>query len=110
MTWFEAFALTLLIEAPAAALLGLALKLPPLRCALAAVVASTVTHPILWTIYPHTYGYFGAFAIPLLEAAVIAAETPAYRMLATPRWIDAALLSLIVNAVSWGAGEVIYAV
>jgi hypothetical protein len=109
VTQLEAFALTLAIEAAAAAALGRALKLDPLRCALAAAAASTVTHPILWAIHPHTYGYFGAFATPILEAAVIAAETPFYRALAARRWVDAALLSLVVNAASWGAGEVIYA-
>ncbi len=109
LTQLDAFALTLAIEAATAAALGPALKLGPLRCALAAVAASTVTHPILWGIHPYTYGYFGAFTTPVLEVAVIAAETPFYRLLATPRWIDAALLSLIANAASWGAGELIYA-
>src|SRR5262249_47950598 len=109
MTQWDAFALTLIIEALVAAPLGYALKLPPLRCALAAVAASTLTHPILWAIHPEAYGYFGAFTTPVLEVVVIAAETPFYRVLATPRWIDAALLSLVANAASWGAGEVIYA-
>ena len=109
LTQLDAFALTLVIEALVAALVARALKLSTLRCALAAVAASTVTHPILWAIYPQTYGYFGAFTTPALEVAVIAVETPFYRAIATPRWIDAALLSLIANAASWGAGEVIYA-
>ena len=109
MTQLDAFVLTLAIEAAVAAALGLGLKLNPLRCVLAAVAASTVTHPILWAIYQHAYGYFGALTTPVLEVAVIAAETPFYRALATPRWIDAALLSLVVNAASWGAGELIYA-
>lgn len=109
MTQLDAFVLTLAIEAAAAAALGRGLKLNALGCVLAAVAASTVTHPMLWAIYPHTYGYFGALTTPALEVAVIAAETPFYRALATPRWIDAALLSLVVNTASWGAGEFIYA-
>ena len=109
MTQLEAFALTLVIEATVAAGLGRALNLSPVGCALAAVAASTVTHPILWAIYADTYGYFGAFNIPVLEVAIIAAEAPFYRALATQRWIDATLLSLVANAASWGAGEVIYA-
>jgi hypothetical protein len=50
----------------------------------------------------------GAMTTPVLEAAVFLAEAPVYRMLATRRWDDALLLSLLVNAVSWAAGEIIY--
>lgn len=109
LTQLDAFALTLAIEAVAAAVLGAALKLDPLKCALAAVAASTLTHPILWAVHASVVGYLDAFATPVLEVAVIAAEAPFYRALARTSWIDAALLSLVVNAASWGAGELIYA-
>jgi hypothetical protein len=48
-------------------------------------------------------------ATPLLEACVIAAEVFAYRIVATPRWDEAALLSVMANAASWWGGEAIYA-
>jgi hypothetical protein len=101
-------ALTLLIEAAVAAALAPVFARAALRCVAAAVIASTITHPILWAIYGDAQTLFGAFTTPVLEAGVIAAETIAYRVLATPRWDEAALLSLLVNAASWGAGELIY--
>mgnify|MGYP001602220022 CR=1 FL=1 len=109
LTQLEAFALTLAIEALAAFALGRSLKLPPLKCAVAAVAASTLTHPILWAVFADAAAFFGTSTTPLLEVAVMAAETPFYRALATARWRDAALLSIVVNAASWGAGELIYA-
>ena len=108
LTQSEAMALTLLIEAAVAAALAPVFARPAMRCAAAAVIASTITHPILWTIYGDAQTLFGAFTTPVLEAGVIAAETIAYRVLATPRWDEAALLSLLVNAASWSAGELIY--
>ena len=109
LTQLEAFALTLAIEGAVAAAAATRLNLSPLKCAVAAVAASTITHPILWAIYAEAYGYFAALTTPILEAFVISAETLAYRAIATRRWDEAALLSLLANAASWGAGEVIYA-
>jgi hypothetical protein len=100
--------LTLVIEGAAAAALAIPLARNPLLCAAAAIVASCVTHPILWAIYYDCVPYFGALTTPLLELAIMAAETLAYRAIATPRWSEAALLSIIANAVSWGVGELIY--
>jgi hypothetical protein len=109
LTQLEAFALTLLIEATVAVCLGWRLSLSPLNCALAAAVASSLTHPILWAVFGDASTLLGAWTTRLLEAAIIAAETPFYRLIAASRWRDAVLLSIIVNAASWGAGELIYA-
>lgn len=109
LTQLDAFALTLAIEATVAAGIGRALRLDPLRCALAAVIASTLTHPTLWAVYRTAQDYLGAHTIPILEALIMAAETIAYRAIATKRWREAALLSIAANAASWGAGERIYA-
>lgn len=109
LTQTEAMALTLVIEAAAAAALAPAFRRAAWLCAAAAVVGSCVTHPILWAVYYDAAATLGPFTTPILEATIIAAETLAYRALATPRWDEAALFSLIVNAASWGAGELIYA-
>ena len=109
LSQLEAYGLTLAIEATMAAALGRALKLDPRACALAAIVGSTVTHPTLWTIYRSAQDYLGAQTIPILEIIIMAAETVAYRVMATKRWPEAALLSVIANGASWGAGELIYA-
>jgi hypothetical protein len=108
MTQLEAMALTLAIEATAAAALAPAFARTALKCAAAAIAASIVTHPILWAVHADARALFGAMTTPALEAMVIAAETIAYRAVATPRWDEAALLSLLVNAASWGAGVLIY--
>jgi hypothetical protein len=102
-------ALTLLIEAVVAAALAPVFARARLWCAAAAVIASAITHPILWAVHADVRSVMGAFTTPALEACIIAVETLAYRVLATPRWLEAAWLSLLANAASWGAGVVIYA-
>jgi hypothetical protein len=109
LTQIEAFALTLLIEAAVSACLAWRLALSPLTCALAALAASSFTHPTLWAVFADASTILGAWTTPLLEAVIMAAETPFYRAIAAARWRDAALLSILVNAASWGAGELIYA-
>lgn len=109
LTQTEAMGLTLMIEGATAAALAPALARASLAAAAAAVAASCLTHPILWAIYWDATHLFGALTTPALEAAIIATETLAYRAVATPRWDEAALLSLLVNAASWGAGEALYA-
>jgi hypothetical protein len=101
--------LTLVIESVVAASLAPAFARAALFCAGAAIIGSCVTHPILWAVYYEALAVIGAMTAPILEGAIMAAETLAYRALATPRWDEAALLSLLANAASWGAGELIYA-
>ena len=109
MTQLEAMALTFILEAGVATALAAAFGRGVLMCAAAAVAGSTVTHPILWAVFYDVQAAYGDLATPVLEAAVIVAETLAYRALATPRWDEAALFSVLANAVSWWAGEAIYA-
>ena len=109
LTQLEAMGLTLVIEGTAAFALAPVLGLRPAPCALAAILASTVTHPILWAVFYSVYAGLGALTTPVLEAIIVLAEAPFYRTLARTRWDDALLMSLLVNAASWGAGEAIYA-
>lgn len=109
MTQLEAMALTFAIEAAVAAVLAPAFCRAALWCVAAAIAGSTVTHPILWAVFYDVQAAYGMMATPVLEAAVIAAETLAYRAIATPRWDEAALLSVLANAASWWGGELIYA-
>jgi hypothetical protein len=101
--------LTLVLEAAVAAALAFPLARNPFLCAAAAIVASCVTHPLLWAVFYDVVPILGAYTTPLLEIAIMAAETLAYRAIATPRWSEAALFSILANAASWGAGELIYA-
>ena len=109
MTQLEAMALTFAIEAPVAALLAIWFARKPLLGAGAAIAGTTITHPILWAVYYSARTALGALTTPILEGVIIAAETLGYRAIATPRWDEAAVLSLLANAASWGAGELIYA-
>jgi hypothetical protein len=109
LTQTEAFVLTLAIEAVAAAALAQALSLAAWRCALAAAAASTLTHPLLWAVFPHAHALLGSAATPLLEATVMAVELPFYVLIARARFATAAVLSILANAASWLTGELIYA-
>lgn len=109
LTQLEAMGLTLVIEGAFAAALAPAFARAALLCAAAAIAGSCITHPLLWAVYYDAKTLIGPMTAPVLEAAIIAAETLAYRLIATPRWDEAALLSLLANAASWGAGELIYA-
>ncbi len=109
MTQLDAMALTYAIEAPVAALLAPLFGLSRLHCAAAAIAGTTITHPVLWGVFASATSIFGSLTTPVLETLVFLAESIAYRALVTPRWDEAILLSLLVNAASWGAGELIYA-
>ena len=109
MTQLEAMALTYAIEGAVAAALAPAFERAALLCAAAAIAGSTVTHPILWAVFYDVQAVYGPLSTPVLEAGVIVAETVAYRLLATSRWDEAALFSVLANAASWWIGELIYA-
>lgn len=109
LTQLEAFALTLAVESVMAVALAPSFQISRGRAVLSAVAGSTVTHPLLWHFFYEVYAVVGALTTPMLEAVVILAEAPFYRYLAGAKGTEAFLLSLLVNAASWVAGELIYA-
>jgi hypothetical protein len=109
MTQLEAFALTLAVESVTAVALAPAFQISRGRALLSAVAGSSLTHPLLWYYFYTVYAVMGPLTTPSLEALVILAEAPFYRVLATRKWTEALLLSLLINAASWAAGELIYA-
>jgi hypothetical protein len=109
LTQLEAMALTFALEAGVAAALARAYGRAVLKCIAAAIAGSMFTHPILWAVFYDVQAAYGHLATPALEACVIVAEVFAYRLLATPRWDEAALFSVLANAASWWIGELIYA-
>ncbi len=109
MTQTDALALTLIVEGITALAIARAIKLSPASCALAAMLASLLTHPVLWAVFYDVHAVLGTLTTPLLEVAVFLAETPIYRWIAGCRWREVLLASLVVNAASWGTGEIIYA-
>jgi hypothetical protein len=109
LTQLDAMGLTLVVEVAVAAALGPVFARAALLCAAAAILGSCITHPILWSIFYDAQAAIGPFATPILEGAIIVAETFAYRALATPRWEEAGLFSVLANAASWGVGEIVHA-
>jgi hypothetical protein len=109
VTQLEAFTITLFVEAVVAFVVAPGFRAKPWRAALAAVLGSALTHPILWHFANALHAQLGRLTIPSLEALVVLAESIAYRGLATKRWAVALMLSFLVNLASWLVGEIIYA-
>ncbi len=109
LSQLEAYAITLAVEAAVAALLARRFGANWRRAALAAALGSALTHPVFWNAAYWLYPALKGFAVPLLEALVIAVESAGYRLLATPRWRTALILSALANAASWLMGALLYA-
>lgn len=107
LTQAQALMITLSVEGALAALIGPRFGATRLRAAAAAVGGSLATHPFVWWGVLALWPRYGPAATPLFEAAAVAVEAVGYRLIATQRWRDAALLSIIANAASWGVGIVL---
>ena len=113
-----AFAITLACEAPAGAaltVLAMSSSRSKARAALlgavAAVVGSCVTHPLLWwanEAWAKT-GNGWAWKIALLETAAALVESAAYVVVGELGVRRALAVSFAVNAWSFGAGLALYA-
>jgi hypothetical protein len=80
------------------------------RAALAAVLATLLTHPAAWAATLRLMDAIGyAAAVALVEAAVVLAESLAYRVLVPLPGRRALLASLVANGASAGLGLVLYA-
>jgi hypothetical protein len=104
LTQTEAFVLTLLIEGAAAYLLAPRFSVNSWRAATAAVIGSTISHPVLWPSALALFPQLGPLTVPILEFLVVLFESVAYRLIATRSWRTALILSAIVNFLSWLAG------
>lgn len=76
----------------------------PLRVALAAALASLLTHPLAWhfsrRLGPQQY----LAGVWWIESAVVLLEAVVYRLLLRLRWTRALGVSLLANALSAGLG------
>ncbi len=101
-------ALSAAIETPVAALIVRVARWPsrgPGQTALAAAVATAVTHPQLWAAAQWAYPRFGyGPSLVALEAAVVAAEGALIAWMAGLKPLHAMLVSLGANAVSCAVG------
>ena len=67
ITQIEAMGLTLVIEGVTAAALAPLFRLDRASCILSAMLASTLTHPILWAVFYPSQALFGTLTTPVLE-------------------------------------------
>jgi len=112
-----AFALTCVVEAAGAVVVGSCLR-PAARpvgsaraaAALSAVLGSAATHPVVWWLN-QAWALQGSWLakVLVLELAASLLEAIAYRALVRVSWRQAVWCSLVVNALSFGVGLVLYA-
>lgn len=106
MTQADALLLSLVTEAPAAALGAASLgRIAAARAAATAMLATCATHPVLWEAFWELYpelGYWPAVAVG--EAGVVVVEAVFYALLVPLPWLRALGVSLLANAVSVSAG------
>jgi hypothetical protein len=110
MGYLAGLVLTLAVEVPVVVLAGRWLGTRAARTAAVALLASLVTHPLLWfVVAPVLDARLGLGGIVVAELLVVAAEAVVYdRCLCPPIGGAAAFwLSLLANAVSFLAGVVL---
>lgn len=106
--WLFAFAATLVIETPIMfAVLGA--RVPPMRRVSAAVMASCLTHPILWFVAPSLFTSHGTYIVTC-ECLIVLVETVVLRAWAGPGTMrDCFAASALANGASYGAGVLFHA-
>ena len=99
--WLASYVLTLTIEIPlAAALMG---RDHPWKPALAAGLGTTMTHPLLWFLWPHVVSDYWLYIVSG-EVGVVLLETVVYRALVRIDWGRAFGVAALVNAASYLLG------
>ncbi len=81
-----------------------------LVAALAAILGSVLTHPLVWWLNQH-WALMGGWAlkVTVLELAAAVVEAVAYRALLGLPWGQAFIASVAINALSFGVGLTLYA-
>jgi hypothetical protein len=103
--WLAAYVLTLAVELPLAA--WLLKSLDRSRAALAALIGTSCTHPLLWFVWLGLFDDYWLY-ITTGEAAVVLLETVGYRFLVGIGWRQALGISALVNAGSYLAGVLLW--
>jgi hypothetical protein len=108
MTEIEGLGVSIAIEAPLAFAAARALRPPgrgPVHVALAAAVATAVTHPQVWALALWGYNRFPLLPLMLcLEVGVVLTEGCLIAWMTRTPWRQAAAVSLIANSGSFIAG------
>lgn len=98
--WFQAYLLTLLLETPV--VVRLLRGHTETRTAVElSVLASTLTHPLLWFAWRPLIDDYTAYVLSG-EALVMLAETCVYREVTS--WRRAFTVSIVANCTSWALG------
>jgi hypothetical protein len=103
--WHFAFLLTLVLEVPVYILMTRR-AVPVWRGALAGILCSTVTHPLLWFVWIRVMATIGYVLYAVSgELLVVAMETGILFLVCRRlKWHQAFLASLLANGFSFGIG------
>jgi hypothetical protein len=109
MTELEAMMLSIAIEAPVAALLGLTHgRGASARAVAAATLGTIMTHPIVWFGALALYGVMSYWpTLIIVETFAVIAEWPFYMIMTKFLWRRSLALSFIANAMSFAIGDLI---
>ena len=107
-TWLSAYALTLGIEGAAAFLFAPFAGMARWRAGASAMLGSALSHPPVWFGALALYPVIGVSPTMLaVEAFAAGAEAVVYRLITRADWARCFLVSISVNALSWGAGVLV---
>ena len=107
--WIRAFGFTLAMEIPIFVLVGRfgsfkKNQIPIWRLALAGAAGSTVTHPLLWFVWPRFISNYTTYIVSG-ELIIALVESFSFWLIARPIRIRTAIAaSFIANAISYGGG------
>lgn len=110
MSYLAGLGLTLAVEVPVVVLTGLRFGTRPARTAAVAMLASVITHPLLWfVVAPAFDAWLGWSGILVAEVLVVLVEAVVYeRGLRPPVGRAVSFwLSLLANALSFLAGTLL---
>lgn len=109
-----AFLVCMLIEGAAAALLAMLLRKQvdlsrfsaAVRCGAVAVIGTGATNPAIWAWFSRLEGWTGTWwgAAAVSEAGVVLVESLFYAAALRGHWRWSLALSIVANAVAFGAG------
>lgn len=106
MTELQALALTLALEVPV--MLLLARRLPRARVLPVAAAASIITHPVAWHVASILSPAEYPVGVMAIEGGVVLTEALWYRLWLSRVFFQALAWSLAANAVSFGAGWLVF--
>jgi hypothetical protein len=114
MSQLTAYLITIGVECPIVLLLVFGRRwLPPDRnqllwVSLWGILASSITHPIAWSVNHATQSMAYEIRVAILELLIFLAEGVIYHYALRLNWSRTMVLSLIANIASYGIGMIVF--